>query len=151
MRAGLAALPGAPEIAGVDGGRSQCTGLADVRSVVGPPSVAGVDAVGFGRGIVLLLERIAPVDEGACPVGQGLKLPRFDLGGVLRALGLSHFGDGAVEAGDLCMEAVDDASQQARALVGELRRLDGDAVHDAAVRFAEGCCHVTERSCRELA
>ena len=45
MRAGLAVLPGTPEVAGVDGGGDELAGVAGVRSVARAPGVAGLCAV----------------------------------------------------------------------------------------------------------
>ena len=63
------------------------------------------------------------------------------LGAVLGALEVSHLGhdpvDGAVEAGDLAVQHVDEAPQQRLAFVGELRPLDGDARHDDADGLGE--------------
>ena len=141
MRAGLAVLAGAPEVAGVDCGRGEFPGLRGVRAVARAPDLAGMDAVGLGGGIAHGLERIPAVAEVARPIRQQLQLPRLDLVAVLGALEVAHLGhdlvDGALQPGDLCVQHVDEAPQQGLALVGELGPLDGDAVHDDADRLAE--------------
>ena len=105
------------------------------------PDAAGVYAVRFGGGVAHLLERVAAVAEVVRPVGQGLKLDGLHLGAVLGAFEVPHLRDdavdGAVEAGDLGMEAVDHPPEQALALVGELGPLDGDARDDDADGFGE--------------
>ena len=89
---------------------------------------------------------------------SSLELPRLHLVAVLCALEVSHLGhdpvDGAVEAGDLGVEHVDEAPHQCLALVGHLCALDGDAVHDDADRLAqslEGVVLVPDLSAVELA
>ena len=121
---GLAVLPRAHVVAGVDGGRGQLAGLAGVTAAPGPPDVAGVGAVGPGGFVAHPLERVAAVGEALRPVGETLQLERLDLGAVLGLLEVAQVGHqlvgGAVEAAGLGVEHVDVAPQQALALVGEL-------------------------------
>ena len=114
---------------------------AGVRPVARAPDVAGVDAVCLGGGIAHGLERVAPVAEVPRPVGQGLELPGLHLCAVLCALQVPQLGDdavdGAVEAGDLAVQRVHEAPQQRLALVGHLRPVYGDAIHDHTDRFRQ--------------
>ena len=79
VRACLAVLAGALEVAGIDGRRGEHAGLADVRSGAGPPHLTGLDAVGLGGGIAEFLEGIAAVTEVLRPCGDLLKLIGPDL------------------------------------------------------------------------
>ena len=67
---------------------------------------------------------------------------RLHLGTVLGALEVAHLRrdavDSPVEAGDLRVQAVDEAPQQRLALVRHLRAVHGDAVHDDTDGLAEG-------------
>ena len=141
VRAGLAVLPCAPEVAGVDGGGGEPAGVRGVRAVARAPEVAGLDTVGVGGEVAHLLEGVAAVAEVLRPVGEKLELPRLHLGAVLCALEVAHLGhdavDGPVEALGLGVEHVHEAPHQGLALVGHLSALDGDAVHDDADGFAE--------------
>ena len=74
VRAGLAVLARAHEIAGVDGGGDQVSGPAGVRSAARAPDIAGVCAVGVGGGGAQDLERVAAVAEVPRPVGEQLEL-----------------------------------------------------------------------------
>ena len=106
------------------------------------PDVAGLSAVGVGGEVAHLLEGVAPVAEVAGAVGEQLQLPCLHLGAVLCGLEVFHLGhdpvDGAVEPLHLRVQHVDEAPQQALALVGHLCAVDGDAVHDDADGLAEG-------------
>ena len=137
------------EIAGVDGGGGEAAGLARVRAVARPPDGAGLDAVGFGGEVAHLLEGVAPVAEIVRPVGQAFELDRLDLGAVLGAFERAHLGDdpvdGALDAPGLGVQHVDEAPQQALALVGELGAVRCDAADqrvddllDAGDRFLLG-------------
>ena len=90
----------------------------------GRQTLAGPGAVLLGSGVAHLLEGVAPVAEVAGSVGEELELERPDLGAVLALLQLVHLGDelvnAAVESPDLSVEGVDEAPEQALALVGEL-------------------------------
>ncbi len=86
VRLDLAVLAGALEVAGVYSGCGELASLADVRSVTGPPGVAGLNAVGCSCCIAEFLEGVAPVAEVLRPCGDLLKLVGFDLGAVLLAL-----------------------------------------------------------------
>ena len=122
MRLCLAVLACAAEVAGVDGGGGEPSGVRGVRAVARAPDVAGLDAVGVGGEVAHLLEGVAAVAEVAGSVAEKLELPRLHLVAVLGALEVSHLGhdpvDGAVEAGDLGVEHVDEAPHQGLALVG---------------------------------
>ena len=69
-------------------------------------------------------EMRAPVAEVADAVGEEFELECPDLGAVLALLQVAHLGDelvdAAVESPDLGVEGVDEAPEQALALVGEL-------------------------------
>ena len=158
MRLCLAVLACAAEVAGVDGGGGEPSGLRGVRAVTRAPDVAGLCAVGVGGEVAHLLEGVAAVAEVLRPVGEQLQLPRLHLIAVLCALEVAHLGndpvDGAVEAGGLGVEHVDEAPHQCLALVGHLCALDGDAVRDDADGLAErldGVVLVPDHAAVELA
>ncbi len=142
MRHGLAVLAGALVVAGVDGGGGELAGLRRVRSAPGPPHAAGLAAVGFGGGVAQGLERVAAGGEVLRPVGHKLQLARLDLGAVLGLLQVAEVGHqlvgGAVEPLGLAVEHVDEAPEQALALVGELGAVRGDALRDDAEGFLHG-------------
>ena len=106
VRAVLAVLACALEVSGVDGGGGQRAGLAGVAAAPGAPDVAGLGAVVLGGGVAELLEGVAAVAEVLRAVGDELQLARLDLGAVLLALEVAQLGaepvDGAIEAADLC-------------------------------------------------
>ena len=142
MRAGLAVLPGTPEVAGVDGGGDELAGVAGVRSVARAPGVAGLCAVCVGGEVAHLLEGVAPVAEVLRLVGEQLELPSLHLGAVLCGLEVLHVRhdaiDGRVEPLHLAVQHVDEAPHQGLALVGHLCAVDGDTVHhDADGRDAD--------------
>ena len=95
-----------------------------MRSAPGPPGVAGDGAVALGDRIAHGLEGVAAVREVPRTIRQQLELERLDLGAVLLALEVAEVGaefvGGAVETLGLCVEHVDEAPEQALALVGEL-------------------------------
>ena len=105
------------------------------------PGVAGLGAVGVGYRVAHLFEGVAPVAEVLRPVGHQFELAGLDFGAVLFALEVAQVGaepvDAAVEAPDLCVEGVDEAPQQALALVGELGAVRADAFCEDAERFAD--------------
>ena len=98
----------------------------------GPPLLAGLGPVGLGGEVAELLEGVASVTEVVCALGEALELPGLDLCAVLCASEFAHLGseavDGAVEALDLSVEGVDEAPEEALALVGELEAVGGDVL-----------------------
>ena len=144
MRAGLAVLAGAHEVAGVDGGGGEVPGLAGVAAVSRAPDIAGIGTVGVGGGVAHLLEGVAAVAEVLGAVGDELELAGLHLGAVLGGLEVAQLRgelvDGAVEAAHLGVERVDEAPHEALALVGEL-----GAVRPHTLRqHAEGFAHRVE-------
>ena len=121
----LAVLFRALEVTRLDHRRRELAGLRDVRSSPWPPDLAGLDAVGLGGRVAQSFEGVSTGGEIPGPVGGEFELAGADLGAVLFAL---HFTDawdelvgGAVEPLGLGVEGVDEAPQEARPLVGELR------------------------------
>ena len=108
----------------------------------GPPHAAGLDPVGVGGCVAHDLEGVAPAAEVLRPVGDELQLAGLDLGAVLPALQVAHLGQqpvgGAVEALGLGVEHVDEAPQEALALVGELEAVRADALGEDAEGFVHG-------------
>ena len=98
------------------------------------PDLAGLDAVGFRGEVAHLFERVAAPAEVVGAVGEALELDGLDLGAVLGALEVAHLlndaVDGAVDALSLRMKHVDEAPQQALALVRELHAVRGDALDE---------------------
>ena len=125
VRLCLAVLAGADEVAGVDGGGGQLAGLRGVGSPARTPGAAGLGTVCVGGRVAHGLEGVAPVVQVLRPGGDQLQLAGLDLGAVLLALEVAHrrrqLVGGAVESFGLAVEHVDEAPEQALALVGELR------------------------------
>ena len=138
----LAVPAGTLEVSGVDHGRSELAGLGGVGPAPGPPEVSGLDPVGLGRCISELLEGVPPVREVLGSVGDEFELSGPDLRAVLLSLEVAHVGEEpigrAVEALGLGVEHVDEAPEQALALVGELRSVGRDAVCHDAEGFRDG-------------
>ena len=137
----LAVLPRADEVAGVDGRRGQLAGLAERGCRAAGRQVSPVSLrYCVGRRVAHLLEGVAPVAEVLRTVGHQLQLAGLDLGAVLLALEVAELRgepvDGAVEAADLGVEHVDEAPEQALALVGELGAVRRDALGQDAERLA---------------
>ena len=88
--------------------------------------------VGVGGEVAELLEGVASVSEVVRALGDAFEFPGLDLGSVLGASEFAHLGgepvDGAVEALDLCVEGVDEAPEEALALVGELGSVGRDGL-----------------------
>ena len=113
-----------------------------VRSAPGPPGGAGDVAVALGGGVAHGLEGVAPGGEVLRAVGHQLELEGLDLGAVLLALEVSEVGHelvgGAVEALGLGVEHVDEAPEQALALVGDLEPVGRDGVGEEPEGFLHG-------------
>ena len=111
-----------------------------LRATARAPGVAGLGAVGVGGGVAHGLERVAPVAQDLRSVRHQLELAGLHLGAVLRALEVAELGrepvDAAVESPHLRVEGVDEAPEQALALVGELEAVGCDAFGDDAERLA---------------
>ena len=82
------------------------------------------------------------VGEVLRPVGDEFQLARLDLGAVLGALQVAEVGHqlvgGAVEAVGLAVEHVDEAPEQALALVGDLEPVRRDALGHDTERLRHG-------------
>ena len=134
-------LLGAQVVAGVDGGRGEFAGLAAVGPVARTPGLAGLGTVSLGGGVAHGLEGVAPVAEVLDPIGEALKFAGLDLGAVLLALEVFHFGrdlvDAAVEALDLGVQCIDEAPKQALTFVGELRAVRCDGAGQDADGFLD--------------
>ena len=93
-------------------------------------------------GVAHLLEGVAAVAEVLRAPGDALQFEGIDLGSVLGAFEVAHLGgelvDGAVDASDLGVEGVDDAPEQALALVGDLEAVGAGALGHDAEGFADG-------------
>ena len=140
---GLAVLAGADEVACVDGGGGELAGLAGVRAVTGAPVFAGLGVVGVGCEVAELLEGVASVAEVVGALCDAFEFPGLDFGSVLGASEFAHLGgepvDGAVEALDLCVEGVDEAPEEALALVGELCSVGGDGLDQGVEGLLDAC------------
>ncbi len=134
--AGLAVLACAAEVAGVDGGGGQLSGLAGMAASPRAPDLAGGGAVLLGHRIAHPLEGVVPVAEVLRALGDAFQFMGVDFGAVLGAFEVAHLRDepvdGAVEAADLGVEGIDDAPEQALAFVGELEAVGGGALGEDA-------------------
>ena len=99
-------------------------------------------AVALGGCVAHGLEGVAAGGEVLRAVGLQLQLERLDLGAVLFALEVAQLGHelvgGAVEALGLGVEAVDEAPEQALALVGDLEPVRCDGVGEETEGFLHG-------------
>ena len=138
VRLGLAVLPRAPEVTGVDCRRSQLAGLQDVAAASRASGVAGGAAVLLGHRIAQGIEGVAPVAEVSGALGAQFEFAGVSLGAVLGAFEVLQFGDepidAAVEASHLDVEGVDDAPEQAFAFVRELGAVRSDVLCDETER-----------------
>ena len=115
------------EVARLDDGGGEFSGLRDVRASPRSPYLAGLSAVGLCGGVTKLLKRVTPVVKVLRPVGREFEFAGADLGAVLLALQFADAGDepvgGAVEALCLRVKGVDEAPEEARPLIRELRSI----------------------------
>ena len=136
-----AAFAGAHEVAGVDGGGGELACPARVGASPGPPRASGPGFVGPGGEIARLLEGVAAAVEVLGLLGEALEFEGGDLASVLFAdefleLRLDGVG-GAVEAGNLCMEAIHEAPKKILALVFELGPVPGDGIGEQGESLAD--------------
>ena len=141
VRGRLAVLAGTDEVAGVDSGAGERAGPAGVAAVPGPPHVAGLFAVGVRGRVAHLLEGVAAVSQVLRAVGDELQVAGPDLGAVLVALEVAQVRAEAVDAAvePLCLgvQHVDEAPEQALALVGELGAVGAGAFGEDAEGLAD--------------
>ena len=107
----------------------------------GTPGIAGLCAVSLCGEVAHGLEGVAAVTEVLDPVGQAFEFARLDLGAVLLAMEVLHFGrdlvDAAIEALDLGVQRIDEAPEEALAFVGELRAIRCDGAGQNMDRFLD--------------
>ena len=140
MRAGLGALAGAGEVAGVDGGTGEVSDPRDAAAAARAPQLASLGAA--GGGVAQFLEGVAAGDELPRPVGDRLQLARLEPGALPGAFEFAHPGcepvADAVGAPGPGVQNVDDAPEQAPAFVGERKAVWRDALPGRCGRLADG-------------